>query len=357
MILIFNEKLLKMTVRYADVCCGLTWGDEGKGKIVCQLAKSGKYDYVCRWAGGNNAGHTVVVNGKKYITHLIPSGVFYGVKSVIGQGCVVNINAFFEEIEYLSRNGFNTSLIKISPNTHVITDEHIEDDRRNYGHQGTTCRGIAPCYRDKYGRTGKQVKDFDEFREYLWDGKLYGNVLCEGAQGMWLDIDFGNYPYVTSSTTLPYGACSLGFPPQLINRIYGACKIYDTRVGTDPDFSEDLMKDDDLYNMALMGNEYGVSTGRMRKTNWLNMDKLIMSVNISGTTDLIVSKVDVMDRMGLYKLYYKNELLNFNNLEDMKVFMNGVMGSECKLLTRILYSGDPEVVYGLIDEDNIYNTI
>jgi len=333
-----------------DVCFGCSWGDEGKGKIVAQLAKSTKYDFVCRWAGGNNAGHTVYLDDNKYKTHLIPSGVFYGVNSIIGPGCVININSFFEEIEYLKKNGFNTDLIKISPNAHVVEEYHITEDKANYGYQGTTSRGIAPCYRDKYGRIGKRVSDsyFNEFRDYIWDEKLHGNILCEGAQGMWLDIDHGNYPYVTSSTTLPYGSCSLGFPPQLINKIFGACKIYDTRVGTDPDFPEYLMDDDELLNLAIKGNEYGVSTGRLRKANWLNVDKLILAINISGTTDLIISKVDVLEEYGVFKLYYKNQLQIFSNMDNMKTFIEEKIKSNCLMLNRILFSGDPEIVENLI---------
>ena len=125
---------------------------------------------------------------------------------------------------------------------------------------GTTAKGIAPCYRDKYGRTGKQVKDYKpHFNNFIWDEKLYGNILCEGAQGFWLDINYGNYPYITSSNTLPYSACSLGFPPQLIKNIYGAVKIYDTRVGTDPDFPEYLLDNNELAIIGELGEEYGVT--------------------------------------------------------------------------------------------------
>ena len=146
-------------VNEVDICCGLAWGDEAKGKIVSQLSKNGDYDFVCRWSGGNNAGHTVFVDGKKYKTHLIPSGIFFGIKSIIGPGCVININAFHKEIEYLKANGFDTSLIKISPKAHVILQEHINEDINKYKDLlGTTSNGIAPCYRDKYGRTGKMVK-------------------------------------------------------------------------------------------------------------------------------------------------------------------------------------------------------
>ena len=336
-------------VEFADVCFGCCWGDEGKGKIVAQLAKEGGYDYVCRWAGGNNAGHTVYVNSKKYATHLIPSGVFYGVKSIIGPGCVVNIKAFFKEINYLKENGFDTNLIKISPCAHVIQDYHLEDDMKYYGGQGTTRRGIAPCYRDKFGRTGKRVQDFVEFNDFLWDGYLSGKVLCEGAQGTWLDPDFGNYPYVTSSTTLPYGIGSLGIPPQLVRNIYGAAKIYDTRVGTDPYFPENLLDDPTLHKLAILGGEYGVSTGRMRKTNWLNLDKLIQSVVITGTTILVISKTDILEDLNIFKLYHNMTLVEFESLDHMcNYILDTFKTNKCRFLERIIFSNNPEKVDNLI---------
>ena len=130
-------------------------GDEAKGKIVSYLSKNGGYEFVCRWAGGNNAGHTIYINGTKFKTHLIPSGIFYGIKSIIGPDCVVNIDAFFEELIYLEENGFNTDLIKISPKAHIVKEEHIKEDKSKYsGKLGTTFRGIAPCYGDKYARMG-----------------------------------------------------------------------------------------------------------------------------------------------------------------------------------------------------------
>ena len=184
-------------INFVDICCGLNWGDEAKGKIIAQLAKSGHYNFVCRWAGGNNAGHTVYVNNKKYKTHLIPCGIFYNIPSIIGPDCVVHMSSFQNEILYLKQNGFNTELIKISPKAHLVTDNHINEDVKDYKSQGTTSKGIAPCYRDKYARVGTQIKDVDYFKPYIWDEALYGNVLCEGAQGFWLDINQGNYPYVT----------------------------------------------------------------------------------------------------------------------------------------------------------------
>lgn len=340
--------MFKHTLESADVCCGLAWGDEAKGKVTAHLAKSGKYSSVCRWAGGNNAGHTVYVDGHKYKTHLIPSGVFYGIPSIIGPGCVINKEGFIDELTYLKKNGFDTSLIKVSGLAHVVSEEHIAEDKKKYAEsQGTTSRGIAPCYRDKFGRTGTRAQNDDFFKPYLWDNKLEGTILCEGAQGFWLDIDYGNYPYVTSSTTLPYGACSLGFAPQKINKIYGAVKIYDTRSGKDPDFPEELMEDPELAQLGEVGGEYGVTTGRKRKCNWLNLDKLIQATNISGTTDLIVSKVDVLEQVGVFKFYYEDKLVVCENMNEMKKQINCILESNCLLLDNVLYSNHPEVVDGL----------
>ena len=331
-------------INKVDICCGLNWGDEGKGKLIYYLTKTGNYDLVCRWAGGNNAGHTIYIDGKKYKTHLIPSGIFYNIKSIIGPGCVINIDGFKKEIEYLKENGFNTKLIKISPKAHLVETKHIEEDILKYKSQGTTSKGIAPCYRDKYGRTGIQIKDEDYFKNYLWDEKLYGNILCEGAQGFWLDIDMGNYPYVTSSTTLPYGACSLGFPIQKINKIYGASKIYDTRSGIDPLFPELLLEDNELLRIALEGEEYGTTTGRMRKVNWLNLDKLIYAINISGTTDIIISKIDILQNLNLFNLFYDKELINFKTIKEMKTFIIERLNDTCIYLENIIFSDNKEIV-------------
>tara|TARA_B100001287_G_C22685638_1_gene533404 strand:+ start:6090 stop:7130 length:1041 start_codon:yes stop_codon:yes gene_type:complete len=334
-----------------DVCCGLAWGDEAKGKIVSHLASCGGYDFVCRWAGGHNAGHTIYKNGHKYKTHLIPSGIFYNVPSIIGPDCVIEKKAFIEEIKYLNENGFDTSLIKISPKCHVVSEDHIIEDKKKYvGAQGSTAKGIAPCYRDKYARLGSRVEDAQNisfFKNYIWDEKLYGKILCEGAQGFWLDINYGNYPFVTSSNTLPYGACSLGFPMQCIDNVYGAAKIYDTRSGIDPDFPDSLLDDPELAKIGDVGKEYGVTTGRRRKVNWLNLDKLCTALLISGTTCCIISKIDVLCETGLFKLYYDGELHTFNSYETMREYIDNILFTCCPHLKRVIYSDDVEKVHDL----------
>ena len=289
-----------LSIFAADIVFGLAWGDEGKGKVTSYLAKSFNYDFVCRWAGGPNAGHTVYLDGNKYKTHLIPSGIFHGIPSVIGPGCVLNPTKFWQEIAYLKDNGFDTSLIKVFPNTHIITDKHINMDKKNLSESlGTTSNGIAYSYADKAARVGVTAKDVLP-EEMIWTEPLYGQILCEGAQGMWLDLDWGNYPYVTSSTTLPHGACSLGIPMKKVRDIWGVVKIYDTRSGEDPKFPEELFLDQDLKDLASLGEEYGVTTGRARKVNWLNLNYLINAIKITGTTKIVINKCDILEKLGVF---------------------------------------------------------
>ena len=163
------------SVNYVDVVADLSWGDTGKGKIVSALVKKNNYDFVCRWAGGNNAGHTVFLKGKKYKTHLVPSGVFHGVRSIIGPACVVHPDSLIDELKYLENHGFDTSLVKVSPRAHIVSEKHISSDKRKLAKKlGTTSKGIAPCYAEKMARSGLLAKDvFDE--DLLWDERLCGN--------------------------------------------------------------------------------------------------------------------------------------------------------------------------------------
>jgi len=316
-------------IDYADIVCDMSWGDTGKGKISSFLARENNYDFVARWAGGNNAGHTVFIDNKKYKTHLIPSGVFHGVKSIIGPACVLNIESFYQEIEYLKSHGFDTSLVKVSPRTHIVTNSHLEKDSAIYHKKlGTTAKGIAPCYSDKMARVGVMAGSVLE-SDYIWDEELYGKVLCEGAQGFYLDIDWGNYPYVTSSTTLPYGACSIGFSPFRIRNIWGTAKIYDTRSGVDPLFPDSLFEDKTLSLLGEMGEERGVTTGRRRHVNWLRLDYLINAIQKSGANKIVINKCDILEELGsrkelnleAYKLIQHDTLLSFDNLRAMKVYI------------------------------------
>lgn len=335
-------------IEYADAVVGLVLGDEGKGKITSLLAskklENGEpaYNMVARWAGGNNAGHTVYVNGSKYKTHLIPSGVFYGINSVIGPACVLHPESFYAELNYLEKNGFDPSLVKVSPKTHIITDEHIALDKAQLaGKLGTTGKGIAPAYAAKAARTGILAKDVLP-SSFIWDERLEGRLLCEGAQGVWLDLDHGDYPFVTSSTTLTYGACSIGFPPQKIRKVWGIAKIYDTKSGEDPRFPASLFDDPILSKLGELGQEYGVTTGRRRKVNWLELDYLIKSINLSGTTELIVNKCDILDQLGIYKVIYQRVEVEFFSIKEMKEFIEIEIKKHSPLLERVIFSSSPE---------------
>jgi adenylosuccinate synthase len=331
-------------ISFADVVCGLAWGDEAKGKITASLASSKMYDFVCRWAGGSNAGHTVYVDGKSYKTHVIPSGVFFGVKSLIGPGCVVHKEKFLQEIDYLSKSGFDTSLVKVSDRAHVVTDDHISRDMSELKEKlGTTGSGIAPCYADKAARVGKLSHECLPKR-FIWSGNLHGNILCEGAQGVWLDIDWGNYPYVTSSVTLPYGACGLGIPPQKIRKIFGAAKMYDTRSGVDPLFPNSLLDDPVLAEIGEVGAEYGVTTGRRRKVNWLDLSLLVKAINMTGTTHLVMSKCDVLESVGKFCLFQDDLLMRFDSICDMRARICSIVESECELIEEIRFSHSPEFI-------------
>lgn len=339
-------------VNFADVIYDASCGDCGKGKVSSYLSEIGEYDFVARWGGGQNAGHTVYVAGEKYKTHMVPAGVFHGVTSLIGPGCVLNLDLLTEELEYLRSNGFDDSLVKIYGSTHIVTRAHMEYDKNNLAKRlGTTSKGIAPAYADKYARTGIQFKDIVEqapqWEKYLFNGKLHGNILCEGAQGFYLDINWGNYPYVTSSETLPYASCSLGFSPKKIRNIFAVSKIYDTRSGEDPLFPESLFENPELAAICASGNEFGTTTGRRRKVNYLDVDRMIFALNAAGGNHLIISKCDVLDDVKVFKLFYHKELLSFNHLDEMKSFIQDRIHTFCPEVEKIYFSSKMNLVEGL----------
>lgn len=331
-----------MANQVVDIIFGLCWGDEGKGKISNSISKN--YSTVCRWNGGPNAGHTVHLNNKKYKTHIIPCGIFQNKLSVIGPNCVINIDKFFDEIEYLQKEGFDTSLIKVSPKTHLITQRHIQYDLKYLKPRlGTTGQGIAPSYSDKMLRIGKLAKDYLD-KKYLWDGKLDGNILCEGAQSFWLDINYGDYPYVTSSETLPYSACSLGFSPKKIRDIIGVAKIYDTKSGKDPMFPESLWEDEELNKIIQFGEEFGSTTGRKRLVNWLRIKKLIDAINISGTTKLIINKCDILKKLNIFKLIENDKIISFSSFEEIRSYLIRSIKLNCISCKEIIFSDKKECI-------------
>ena len=302
----------------ADIVVGLQHGDEAKGKVTHHLCKDGDYTHVLRFNGGGNAGHTIYHEGKKFVTHHIPAGVFHGIKSIICNGCVVNVKAFFDELKMLRKGGIDTSLIKIASNCHIITRYHLSEDEKDQK-ICTTKRGNGPAYRSKYERSGMQAKDALELSPFIID--LYEEfhshnevrILCEGAQGFELDIDWGDYPYVTSSHCVAASALLNGIPPQAVRHIWGVGKVYDTYVG-----QKSFEPNEDVFPMLRnIGEEYGATTGRPRQCNWLDLDALNRSVNINGVTHMVLNKIDVLEKVNRWSLKHRGEIQNFNSRQDM----------------------------------------
>ncbi len=336
------------------VVVGTQWGDEGKGKIVDLLTEHA--DLIIRFQGGNNAGHTLVVDGEKYIFHLIPSGILYeGKKCAIGNGVVLDPSVLIEELEELSKRGKAVSpdRFKISFNTHLIMPyhkalDHAREAAKSEGKKiGTTGRGIGPCYEDKIVRNGIKVGDLldpELFREklnanvkeknflltkllnaqglepepiyeqymkfaerlepYIDNVSLLidrvrtqgGNILFEGAQGTQLDIDHGTYPFVTSSNTVAGGACcGAGIGPSNIDYVVGICKAYTTRVGGGP-FPTELF-DEIGDTIQKKGAEFGATTGRRRRCGWLDGVVLSDAVRLNGLNGIAITKLDVMSNI------------------------------------------------------------
>ncbi len=338
------------------VLVGMQWGDEGKGKVIDILSK--RADYIVRYQGGNNAGHTVVVGDKEYIFHLIPSGILHpGKICCIGNGVVIDPEVLKRELADLRKNNIDFSgRFKISTLAHVIMPYHKNLDQLREAKRknkiGTTGRGIGPCYADKINRCGirmidllnpgvfkdklkDNLKEKNEifkkvyghpgfsfqkiYRQYLDYGKLFSKFVCdtavllnkacddksdillEGAQGTFLDIDFGTYPFVTSSSATSGGACiGTGISPVKIDKVVGVCKAYTTRVGEGPfptEFAEgfgNFMRD--------RGNEFGATTGRPRRCGWFDAVIARQSVMLNGITELAIMKMDVLDGLDKVKI-------------------------------------------------------
>lgn len=327
----------------ADVIVDLQYGDCGKGKVTHHLCKSGGYTHVVRYNGGCNAGHTIYHNGKEFITHHIPAGVFFGIKSIIGPGCVVNPEQFFKEIDELEREGINTKgLVFIAKNAHVITNSHLEEDGKDTK-IGTTKRGNGPAYRDKYARKGLRAGILPSLSDYiidLYDELHYtkdAKVLFEGAQGFGLDIDWGDYPYVTSSHCTSAAALLNGVPPQAIRKVWGVAKMYETYVG-----AKKFQPDDDVFNMLRkVGREYGATTGRPRQCNWMNWDLLEKASNINGVTDLVFNKVDVLEEVRRWRIYEKGDEVKFENGEMMQ---NWIKNKVSNKNINLYFSGDKDKI-------------
>lgn len=358
-----------MIKKCVDVLLGLQYGDEGKGKVVDLISTN--YQIVARFAGGNNAGHTITFNGEKHVLHLIPSGIFHDCMNVIGNGCVIDPVSLMQEIKKLEELGIDVkSKLLISKKAHIVFPEHKQRDKQLEEKKGnlkigSTLKGIGPTYTDKISREGFRIGDYSiekiveikkdyihkyeimcnqsdflpnitlnrkniiielieqqniifqhfinsiiELRSYqIIDTEYYLNdaikagkrILAEGAQGSLLDIDFGTYPYVTSSNTCIGGVMTgLGIPPQSINRVIGITKAYCTRVGSGPFITEqDNSTGEELRKI---GKEFGSTTGRARRCGWLNLKELSYACMINGVTDMAMMKLDVLSSFAEIKV-------------------------------------------------------
>jgi adenylosuccinate synthase len=350
-----------------DVLLGLQWGDEGKGKIVDFLAT--RYNAILRFQGGPNAGHTLVFGGKKYVLHTIPSGIYHpNLTNVIGNGVVIDPTTLKRECEEVVANGVDVKKqLLIAKKAHLIIPTHrlldkLSEQLRGDAKIGSTLKGIGPAYMDKTGRNGLRigdmlqqdfkikyealklkhleivgvnVVDFDLVKEekLFWEGVEYlkkltcidaeywvneqldkgQNILAEGAQGTMLDIDFGTYPYVTSSSTLSGGVCiGIGVAPNKIRKVIGITKAYCTRVGSGPFVSE--LHDEVGEQLRKAGNEFGSTTGRPRRCGWIDLVALKYACMINGVTQLVVTKVDVLNEFDELKACHSytidNETVN-----------------------------------------------
>jgi adenylosuccinate synthase len=328
----------------ADVVLGLQHGDEAKGKITHQLCSKGNYTHVIRFNGGCNAGHTIYHEGKKFVTHHIPAGVFYGIPSIIGPGCVVDPDQFFREIEELEAAGIEAeSLVSIAKNAHVITKLHKEEDGKDTK-IGTTKRGNGPAYRDKYDRKGLRAEDLNCFEDYLVDiyEELYSKpdveVLFEGAQGFGLDVDHGDYPYVTSSHCTTAAALLNGVPPQAVRNVWGVAKIYETYVG-----AKSFQPDDEIFDtIQEVGEEFGATTGRKRQCNWMNLQDLMKAVRMNGVTDLVFNKMDVLENVGEWKMYNGDNTIDFKDKEHLKSWITSYLNFHSSGVNNIYFSGNKD---------------
>lgn len=361
------------------VLVGAQWGDEGKGKVIDILTQDAQY--IARYQGGNNAGHTVVIGDSKYVLHLIPSGILHeGKICIIGHGVVVDPKALIDEIELLKSQDIDvTGRLKISDKAHVIFPYHrkideLREARRKKGKIGTTKKGIGPCYADKVSRVGirmadlydkeyfkerlignveeknaaiKELNSFDGFsvdsileeylgyaeklKEFVCDTTLLlntalkkgDNILFEGAQGTFLDVDYGTYPYVTSSSSTAGGACiGGGVGPSRIDEVVGVVKAYTTRVGEGPfptEFGPDLMD-----TIRQKGGEFGTTTGRARRCGWFDSVLVQNSVDINGIDHVVITKLDVLDELDTIKICtaYKYKDTVYHNIPGDPGFLN-----------------------------------
>lgn len=384
-----------------DILLGLQWGDEGKGKIVDVLSPN--YKAIARFQGGPNAGHTLILNNQKFVLHTIPSGVFRAdTQNIIGNGVVIDPIIFSDEIEHIKKDAHDlTNNLLISKKAHLILPTHrildaAQEAAKGKAKIGSTLKGISPTYTDKISRNGLRVGDIlspdfkekynklvekhkiqlsnfdfdynlEEFEKGWFEGieliktfkiidsEIYINnliteektILAEGAQGTLLDIEFGSYPFVTSSNTIAAGACTgLGVAPNKIGEVFGIFKAYCTRVGSGP-FPTELF-DEVGKQIQIIGNELGATTGRSRRCGWLDLVALKYAIMLNGVTQLVITKADVLSGFETIKIATSYKVngeeidylpyeINDNNIEPIYTELRGWQNdvSDAKTLVEL----------------------
>ena len=398
------------------VVVGTQWGDEGKGKIVDLLTQES--DLVVRYQGGNNAGHTVMYEDKKVVLHLVPSGILQGKECILGNGTVIELSSLMKEIKDLEFAGYDVfNKLRISSQAHVILDYHLlfdsEKEKNHSTKIGTTCKGIGPVYEDKVARTGLRIcdlkntdilrsklecilpkknadvvyytgekSDFDidkmvekyhsyykEIKSFLIDCSSVinntinknKNILFEGAQGTFLDVDHGTYPYVTSSNTLAGAACTgSGIGPTKINRVIGITKAYTTRVGDGP-FPTEITSQKGEY-LRHMGEEYGATTGRPRRCGWFDAVLVKRAVELNGITELALMKLDVLDNFEEIKICSGYNWIDggpceefpIDNLSDVTPFYHVIPGWKKRTKGIVNYKDIPDQMKFYIEQIEWY---
>jgi len=336
-------------IKNVDVVIGLSYGDEGKGKVTNSLLKKNKYTHCMRFNGGHNAGHTIYKEDKILSTHAIPTGYLQDVQPIIGPGCVVSPRLLEDEYRYLKTRGFvGNKKIFIDKRTNIISSEHLAEDS-NEVLIGTTRRGNGPAYRDKYARKNLRFGDFDHWKQHFFEvidvyEELYGakecEVLMEGAQAFGLDIDWGDYPYVTSSHCGVAGVLQNGIPFNKIRNVYGVAKAYDTYVGNKKFEEEDPI----FEKIRNIGMEFGTTTGRPRQVGFLDLDLLIRSAKINGVTHIVINKVDVLEEVGVWKIVHNKKLLDFEQKLHFTRFITNTVIKEVDTMRKVIMSETPEEI-------------
>src|SRR3990167_5371248 len=315
-----------------DAIQDLSRGDCGKGKVAYSLAQKPEYSVVMRHCGSQNAGHTIYHNDNKFATHMISAGVFWNKTSIIGPQCMFNTKALFDEIDKLEKYGINVySNLKIDFRAHMITDKHLQEDSTEI-RIGSTRRGVGPCARDKYDRIGNRAESEPLLKELICDCIEYlhsknNTVLCEGAQGYYLSVDSKEYPYVTSADVTLGSIIASGIPPQTIRNVFGVAKAYETYVG-----SKKFQPDGDVFNeIADYGDEYGATTGRRRQCNWLNWNELMYAAKACGVTDLILNKIDVLEKINKPCIIKDGALHILDDINHFKIWVISNMPAKMKV--------------------------